>query len=369
MATAVLVAGFAALLLDPTSPCDAFHRGGTGSCRGCHVTHGSEGGDVIDPGQPLLRGETATDVCLSCHALEYGAVLGTDPLNPPPERGGGNFVHLLEDNLNDAPGGAVNPISGNHAGHNVVSTTWGIPADPDLPTAPGGIYPSAQLGCTSCHDPHGNANYRMLHGVGSVGGGVFQFVYPAPQGDGLATEGGGTETPVAHSAYNGSWTDWCMNCHEDVHTRGPGFHHPVDRAMEDLATAYAQYNGSDDPVGGDHSTAYLPEVPIEDPAVTTSSTFGAGSSSRVTCMSCHRAHATSAPAAGRWDFNVLHLSLDGAESGSWAIPSPYSSPVQRQLCVKCHWEYAQDHGLDRACMECHSRGPASSEPQGPSEPR
>ena len=54
------------------------------------------------------------------------------------------------------------------------------------------------------------------------------------------------------------------------------------------------------------------------------------------CLSCHRAHASSAPAAGRWDFNVTFLHEDGAESGSWTIPDPYGDLSQRSLCNKCH---------------------------------
>ena len=52
-------------------------------------------------------------------------------------------------------------------------------------------------------------------------------------------------------------------------------------------------------------------------------------------MSCHRAHATSAPNAGRWDFNVLGMAADGVNSGSYKIPNPYDGG-QRSLCNKCH---------------------------------
>ncbi len=33
----------------------------------------------------------------------------------------------------------------------------------------------------------------------------------------------------------------------------------------------------------------------------------------VLCLTCHRAHATSSPDAGRWDFNVTLLFEDGLE--------------------------------------------------------
>ena len=42
--------------------------------------------------------------------VHAGAVLGPDPLAPPPEKGGGNFGYLFEDNLNDGHGGGADPI-------------------------------------------------------------------------------------------------------------------------------------------------------------------------------------------------------------------------------------------------------------------
>ena len=62
------------------------------------------------------------------------------------------------------------------------------------------------------------------------------------------------------------------------------------------------------------------------------------------CASCHRAHASSAVSAGRWDFSVTFLFEDGDESGSYEIPNPYPAVgnSQRSLCNKCH---AQDPRL------------------------
>ena len=94
-------------------PVLAFHDGGVAACESCHIVHASEDGIPQGPGYTyLLRADTPSDVCLSCHADQYGAVMGSDPLAPPAERGAGNFVFLLEDNLNDGHGGATDPIPG-----------------------------------------------------------------------------------------------------------------------------------------------------------------------------------------------------------------------------------------------------------------
>ena len=140
-------------------PIFAFHDKGVASCSGCHIMH-AEDGTALSPDGYLLKGETASDLCLSCHSTNYGAVFGSDPLSPPPLIGAGNFVFLLEDNINDAADGITNPSSGDKAGHNINAPSMGVSSDGTFATAPGGTFPSSELGCTSCHDPHGNSNFR-----------------------------------------------------------------------------------------------------------------------------------------------------------------------------------------------------------------
>ena len=327
-------------------PLLAFHEKGVANCKGCHVMHNSEDGQPIDPDNPpgnmrLLNDGTASDVCLSCHATQLGAVLGTDPLMPPPERGPGNFVFLLEENINDGPDGTAVPIPGHDAGHNLRAPAFGLDTDPRHTHAPGGSFPASRMSCTSCHDAHGNDNYRMLRGAGIVPGsqGV-SFMYDAPDAEGLPLEAG-WESRGNHIAYRSGMSRWCQNCHMQIHQEGAMhsgvFEHPVDATLgSQIVTQYNQYNGTSDPTGGSASTAYLPEVPFEDGGNTVNRTIGPSTASRLSCMSCHRAHATSSPDAGRWDFKVNVLSEDGVKSGSYPIPSPFPEYNQEPLCQKCH---------------------------------
>ncbi len=332
---AVLVAG----VLVGGGDAWAFHEKGVANCNGCHLTHGDPGklvGPSADKG--LLIAESPTDVCLVCHARGSGQVFGLDPLVPPPETGPGNFVFLTEDNLNDAPGGRLNPILGDAAGHNVVAPGHGLRADPRHTLAPGGTFPSAKLGCTSCHDPHGNGNFRMLYGTGASIGGVITFNRAAPDAEGPDV-GTGPESARHHSAYRSGASDWCGNCHGQYHQAGSGsaFKHPVDRDLgTEIVRRYNEYLGDASPAAGVEAQAYLPAVPFEDRASTTTSTSGPGPASRLMCLSCHRAHATSSPAAGRWDFKVAFLADDGRASGSYPIPNPYGGAKQGPLCSKCH---------------------------------
>jgi hypothetical protein len=347
-----IVAAAALSLLAAVVPAAAFHDGGVASCERCHVMHEAVPGQIaLDGSNPLLLAASSTDLCLVCHG--DGGVMGTNPLLPPRELGAGNFVFLLEDDLNDARGQAAPRIDGEAAGHSIVAPARGLAADSRWTRAPGGTFPSSALGCTSCHDPHGNGTFRMLRGVGPVQGGVGNFIHPAPVATGLApTDAAATESAASHTAYVSGMTAWCANCHGAYHAEGgDGFAHPVDLTLgAAMRRRYESYAGDANPAGGDPSASYLPEVPFESASATPGATAGPGPADRLHCLTCHRAHASSAPAAGRWDFAKFRLARDGQPSGSWPIPSPYPDPDQGQLCRKCH-EVGHDEG--RACIECH----------------
>ncbi len=350
LGTALLLCG----VCTATSSLAAVHGGGVGACATCHAMHPKDQSGGITPGpgpgtpgSSLLAGGPASDICLSCHATAYGAVLGPSPLAPPAERGPGNFVFLLEDNLNDGPDGVTNPIIGDQAGHNVNAPAHGLSSDGTYLTSPGGTYPSNNLKCTSCHDPHGNRNYRFLRGPGTQEGSGGIFIYDAPVATGLDLETGGSESNTNHVAYLSGMSLWCGNCHaaylndHDGEMGGMGgmggFDHPTDDTFDSgELNWYNSYNGTADPTGGSPSTAYLAAVPFQDAANTNSSTAGPTSSSRIMCLTCHRAHASSGPSSGRWDFNVTTLGQDGVVSGSYPIPNPYGDPNQDPLCRKCH---------------------------------
>lgn len=327
-----------------------FHRGGSASCLTCH---GAGAGDTADGSL-----ETASDVCLRCHAAGGAdppapTVLGTGSASARMgHQGAGDFAFLLEDDLDDAPETGDRRIGGHAAGHNVVAPRHGLGADPVLAVSPGGTFPSSELSCTSCHDPHGNDNFRFLRGAGeltSEGPAAVRFAYPAP--DAVAVPAGTVEGPANHTAYRSGMSAWCGNCHEGF--LRASHVHPVDEPLgAGTAAAYNAYRGTADCVrnppraarscgSGTRADAYLPQVPFEDPGMEVTSTAGPSSTSRLSCVTCHRAHASSAPDAGRWDFGVTHLTDDGRTSGSRPLPNPYGTG-QRSLCNQCHGADAFD---------------------------
>ena len=130
----------AAAVLVTGAPALAFHDGGVAACNGCHTMHNSSNGQPMNykadgtiGGTPVGTGYTdlllfanKSDVCLRCHGnntASYG-VWSSDPAAPNAvraNRGGGDYVFLQEDNINDGRGGATNPILGHAAGHSVIS--------------------------------------------------------------------------------------------------------------------------------------------------------------------------------------------------------------------------------------------------------
>jgi cytochrome c553 len=366
-----------ALLALWAAPANAFHDQGVAACNGCHTMHNSQNGVLMGdnpsgPGQGnywLLLDSTPTDTCLRCHgAASRGyQVWGTStatPLGGGATHGGGDFVFLTEDNLNDGHRGATTPRPGYYGGHNVVSVDKAVTADPVLATAPGGSFPSEVLACSSCHDPHGTDAFRLLYGANRIvrgrrgDGTVFTttFVNPSPSATGIALSASTWEGETNHTAYAAGMSAWCANCHGNFHEVGmSNLIHPSGTPLgATIAAIYNAYDGTTDcvanpPAGGlpcgtgTQATAYLAQVPFEDAANgDVTSTAGPTGTSTVMCLSCHRAHASSAMDAGRWDFQVALLAEDGHESGSLALNNPYDAN-QRSLCNKCHAKDEFDH--------------------------
>lgn len=334
----------------------AIVHGGGGTCKNCHTMHNSYEGEEMGGGSfPHLLRAASSDMCLGCHGpatteplYDSIKVMSADPLAPIKGgvgAGGGDFAFLTEDNLNDGHAGAANPILGERGGHNVVAPGVGLDADTTNTESPGGSYPSADFGCVDCHEPHGGPQFRFLHYSGSIDPPAVFSATDEVIADSISVHD--EETNNNHNAYMQNMSEWCGACHGDFHSETSGrLVHPTRSIGSDFADKYNNYNGTDQPSS---ATPYLAAVPVEwDSATnTTSYTADISGTSKVMCLSCHRAHGSSAPTSGRWDFNITEWSEEGVESGSWAIPNPYPAVGghQRSLCNKCHVQDKCDLGL------------------------
>lgn len=372
-------AGWLILIISLASPASgSFHSGGVGSCGGCHVMHGSGAS-----ASGALRASDAGSICLNCHAGAGAATVASvfsfdgSALTP-----GGDFYWMTKSFV----WAAGSSPAASH-GHNVVARDFGLAPDPTRVQSPGGSYPAALLSCISCHDPHGRSgggtrtgaaavsvsgsygvepragsasgNYRLLGGAGYEANG-FTFNNPAP----VARQSGAqpfAENADSHADYGNGMSEWCANCHTQFlnakHRVGnQGFEHPVggDEPLSSaIITNYNNYLKTGD-MSGTAATAYLQFVPFErgvsSPAfLDPNDTSGPDSNSRISCLTCHRAHASAFRNAGRWDFDATllvdsHPSLgDSGVSGSDVSNSYYGRNIaidfdatQGQFCEKCH---------------------------------
>lgn len=411
------------LLLATAGPAWAFHDGGVASCDGCHTMHNTSGGQTVGSGNRyLLRGSDASSTCLLCHAGSIPADGYRVVTSPPPAPGnppvqlspGGDFAYLQKTySWINAATGLPATSSGDAHGHNIVAADFLFFPDGRFATAPGGSYPSAAMGCTSCHDPHGK--YRQLDNAGTtdttgkpiVASGSYGAL-PTPSaavGSYRLLAGAGylppslgatpaaafvTNPPVAVApavynrsegagdvrvAYGRGMSEWCANCHGAYqHTltgTSPVASHPAGSGAT-MQTGADEYNAylKSYLYTGTIATAYTSLVPFEEGtadlsqlAADTASTAGATAGSSVSCLTCHRAHASAWDNATRWNTTAgSYLTVAGSwpgtnaptmdgqkgENATGKTVQEYQQAMygrdasafatnQGSLCNKCHW--------------------------------
>jgi hypothetical protein len=378
---------------------------------GCHNIHDAQSTSS------LLMAQDVTSTCAnaSCHGApsagsyhiltpQASMGVGVPPLNKTP---GGDFGWLLKTYTWSPRSGSSETETGESHGHNVVALDLaGYVADSVNLTPPGGGTMDATVfSCNSCHDQHGQLRrlngdtfamtgapiiasgsytnspipaagqavgmYRLLRGNGSEAGdgGVtfsanFQGVVASSYNKDEGTSG---RTAMAYGA---GVSDWCATCHPDMLSATSAKHtHPTNQGFSaTLAAAYNAYVGS----GITGNPEFDTYAPYANDNVTTLATLksdavnsmrDASTSSRVMCLSCHRAHASGFGKMTR--FGGLHgefLWVDGIFPGTDATGQssqakyaqgrtvaesaaaynkkstdlPGYSTYQRSLCNKCH---------------------------------
>jgi hypothetical protein len=405
------------MLLFVAGNAQAFHSGGVAECGGCHSMHSAKTG-----GSFLLLGTDPSSTCLSCHqhagdtgpssyhisTAESDMAVGV----PPKQRTPGGDFGWLKKSYTMTIRGTTSTEDGATHGHNIVAIDAAYVADATNTMAPGGTFSSSQLGCTSCHDPHGrvrrlsDGSYVTGAALGSVGAPIIgsgsynnsatpaagQAVgaYRLLRGLNDASAGvtfAGVAIAVAPSTYNqteatnqvrvayghnaaDTWGEWCGTCHTAMHTTGgTANRHPVDQSLNTtVAAIYNAYVKSGD-LSGTSANSFNSLVPFAENTgdITTlkghASNSGAylngpGTSDKVTCLSCHRAHASGFPEALRWNMEGEFMIYNSLYPGTDTTPTVpqfargrlgvetqaayYDRPVtafasyQRVLCNKCH---------------------------------
>ena len=431
---------------------EAFHSGSVGKCDACHVrrksvavatgTGGAEATNLkpVDAGMEFVKpaadadvtgggfalaGSDAGSTCLYCHETSLESLPreqhvstadklvrgGVPPLNLSPA---GDFGWLKKSYSWAVVGGRLETSLGDRHGHNVVARDFRYLPDLTLPAAPGGTYPSRQLSCISCHDPHGNyrrgadgaivttglpvinsgsyatspipdgrtsvGSYRMLAGRGyAPQSGPPDVVFTADPPAAMAPRSynRSERTSDTRVAYGSGMSEWCLNCHPDMlDEAAQGTHgHPSGKGARLPARIISMYNsyvGSGD-MGGQAATSYTSLVPYETGSSDYASLMAMASSDgsvrngpdpahgtpNVMCLTCHRAHASGWDHMMRWnaesEFIVYDKRYPGIDSGAPAhfAQGRTAGEVQRAYYERSARSFA---AFQRSlCNKCHAR--------------
>lgn len=290
---------------------------GGGRCAGCHRAHTAQGS--------YLLVEEGTQLCETCHNGSMGAT--TDVLHGVSTvagalRGGGfqtaaiDTAHATKDTyLNGTRISGRNQmipvttpvaVTSTHT-VDVAGTMWGNGA------IGSGVGQSVTLECTSCHDPHGNGNFRILRPIPTASGAGTGVKIPDEvaktyttanywlSGDSTSPyDPAGTPTTGTAQPPNGfiqNIAAWCTTCH----------------------TRYLAGSGSYQTNSGDSTFMFRHRSDRNDRV--------AGGAN---CITCHVAHGSPANMTG----NAAQVAVPGGAAGS--ADSSLLRADNRGICLLCH---------------------------------
>jgi predicted CXXCH cytochrome family protein len=279
-----------------------YHVGSTLKCNQCHASHGGAGhafGDESDKGVDkagaftasahLLKQSDINSLCLRCHdGGEAVDVYGAAGSGQPKHRSAGCF--------NGDATGSYAPFASDF-GHNLKNGGE---------TPPGGTG-SYDLDCASCHDPHGNDNYRNLKDLGK---GAISYAKSAndnskdvfeskPYPSGSVVESYDASNISYNLPEEGSHhlEGFCVSCHTSVHagnsTSGSWTRHPtigISRSYTSGTVSSLKTLGGSPAAGGS----------------------GALTAGQVSCVTCHKAHGSTHPFGLIYDNRTTAEIEDGA---------------------------------------------------------
>jgi predicted CXXCH cytochrome family protein len=298
----------------PASADNGPHIQGAGAladgCAGCHRTHTAAAAKILKSAMPGLcttchgptAGGASTDVMGGVGYAQLARTSGAAAL-----RGGGFTTARINSAAPTGqtatfsnPAGVVPALATGatttsaHTVDGTVGTAWGNGAINAVST-PG---KAINLTCGSCHDPHGNGNFRILKNV--------------------PTDSGGTSTPVADSGVAKVYTT--ANYWKVDDTTAPAFIANVSAWCTTCHTRYLAPSGSGSTASGDAVFNYRHK----------SNDTAQGSAS---CIQCHVSHGSNASMAGPQSATASTINPGGAIVAS---SSKLLRIDNRGTCQMCH---------------------------------
>lgn len=383
----------------------------TDACAGCHRAHTSfssvtwedQGGN--DHSALLISSaSTMEEFCYACHGdgapgastnVETG-VFDSGPSGEDGVAAGGAIFYETNSSFDATLNGGGFASTGYAAStsmHNmgeggVIDPMWG---DGNSPT-------SVDLTCTSCHDPHGSVNYRLLketvngNNVGSYDGDVPQpFVVSSeenyPVGGWLKHEDGAAQMSAYKPNYtqeeykflepdpgysagkNRSMTTWCAACHEAYVVKGDPVSgsDPYDYGSAETAAnngavlgARARHRHPVDislAAGVGPTRALTQEVVISDVLPLDDGPDAAADDVRgeydtddiLGCLTCHRAHGTEKTMEGWANARLIN---NPTAVVTWTVEATTVAPAGVNPNMSSALLRADNRGV---CERCHNK--------------
>jgi predicted CXXCH cytochrome family protein len=289
----------------------------TDACAGCHRAHTA-------PSPHLVAAATEYALCMSCHgASATGANTNVDD---------GKFMATRNTNsttgvANSVSGGNLiaggfttykgQPVTSNHDTSGSITNTWGISG-----TNRGQLGAmSAALTCTSCHNPHGSTNYRMINTP------INGIPITVTQSD----EGAAKDYTQQH--WLADISSACDGCHASYHTlarpsttngSGGGYAHRTDFSTSKTYTLTA--------IGFSKNDGVTVTLPFASTSLTSTLVVASGNKGLVVCETCHLVHGSSSAMTGF---------ANGAALGTGGVQTTSSDSAllrldNRGVCEACH---------------------------------
>ncbi len=271
----------------------------TDACAGCHRAHTASGARL------LVGGPTTSDFCLVCHGngatgADTNVVAGL--YYSRSTSSGGAFGENLA-GLNG--GGFLTCIMTQTAGSTPVTVTSLHNVNVTVESFPGGYSANAVawgggtvgpgmsdlsggFECSSCHDPHGSNNYRILRDGGTWGSGSYTASFPSLAAYYVAPA---DESPLDYTAgitgsYSASISYWCVTCHTQYTMRFSAY----DAGDGQGSTGRYRHGVSGLWKPDDAQSYWLP--------MRTGASLRNDGNRVVTCLTCHYAHGSAANMSG-----------------------------------------------------------------------
>lgn len=370
---------FAFAFLAGTAYAGDYHKGSGLKCGDCHVMHASQqhahdasqGGPTAGfplaytPSDFLLRATSTNALCISCHDGGNGTgdtapdVLGAASYTTATlKRAAGGFY---------ADDGATNLDYATPTA-SITSHNLGVAAGTSIPVS-GALTLASPFTCASCHEPHGNTNYRNLkpqpdgkgtavtityaNSTDTVGNSVFQTVSSTTTAtscmyteytDSNHSDEATTCVKPGNAHFKDEKISWfCRNCHQTAHIVDPSvanFTNDANLGGSDAGdTAAVNDQWKKHPVShvtmGEANTNGHVSIATwnqnvagtnSHPVVASASKTVPANDNQVVCITCHQAHGSSHQFMLVWDDHATDALEDATSAQGGMI----------KTCDSCH---------------------------------